>query len=215
MPAAFSIFDNISPDEYEQMMACFHAVKRQYLPGETIVSYGTGSSLIGILLEGEATATRTHPDGRQTILERLERGNIFGEPLSTASDISLVQIICQKKAAVQFIDYSHLMKRCPKACPFHSQLVSNALQLLSQKAVRLSERLDILSQRTIRAKLSFYFLLMSKKEQSSSFDLPFSMSDLADYLSVDRSAMMRELKKMKEEGLLSIQKRRVTVCGKR
>ena len=34
------------------------------------------------------------------------------------------------------------------------------------------------------------------------FTLPFSLTDLADYLNVDRSAMMRELKLLKEDGLV-------------
>ncbi len=211
MPAKVSILDHISQEEYKRMMVCFHAIERSYMPGEIITTFGQGSALVGILLDGEAVVMRTHFDGRQTILEQLEEGDIFGETLSAAaSETSLIQIISYKRTRIQFIDYGHLVKRCSNACSFHSQLVSNALMLISQKAVQLSERLDILSQRTIRDKLLSYFSLLSKKNKSESFDLPFTMSDLADYLSVDRSAMMRELKKMREEGLVNVNKRAVT-----
>lgn len=215
MDNKLSLFDNITKEEYDRMMICFHAGKRQYLPGEVIASYGEKSPLIGAVLEGKVLMLRTNYDGRQVILEQLSTGDIFGEALSSASsNTSLVQIICEKKAVVQFIDYSHLIKRCPNACPFHSQLTSNVLQLISQKAVRLSERLDLLSQRSIRDKLLLYFYQLTQKEGSDTFELPFSMSALANYLSVDRSAMMRELKKLKEEGLVKTNKRQITFCDK-
>lgn len=134
-------------------------------------------------------------------------------PLSVfSSKTDIIQVVCSKTCCVEFIDYYHLTKRCPRACSFHSTLVSNALHLLSLKAVHLSERLDILSQRTIREKLLRCFTLMAADQQAScSFTLPFSLGTLADYLCVDRSAMMREIGKMKKEGLLQMDKRQITL----
>ena len=43
--------------------------------------------------------------------------------------------------------------------------------------------------------------------------MPFSFTTLADYICCDRSAMMRELGQMKEEGLVSIDKREVKMIG--
>ena len=94
---------------------------------------------------------------------------------------------------------------------FHSQLVNNALQMISQKAVQLSERLEVLSQRTIREKIQCYFSILATQAGTNHFTLPFSYSTLADYLSVDRSAMMREMKKMKDEGLLQTARYEITL----
>lgn len=193
-------------------MICFHSHQKHYPSNEIISTYGTQSSKIGILLEGEIMIIRTHYDGRQTILEHLEPGDIFGEMLSVIpNSISLVQVVSVRPCFVQYIDYQCLIKRCSKACPWHSTFVHNALHLISQKAVHLSERLEVLSQRTTREKLICYFSLASFHSHSNTFQLPFSLSTLADYLSVDRSAMMREIKKLKDDHLISIVKRRVTV----
>lgn len=73
------------------------------------------------------------------------------------------------------------------------------------------ERLEVLSQRTIREKLQCYFSLLNARYRTSTFTLPFSFSALADYLSVDRSAMMRELKKMKEDGLIQTDRHEITL----
>ena len=53
--------------------------------------------------------------------------------------------------------------------------------------------------------------VLAARSGGSDFSLPFSLSALADYISADRSAMMRELKKMREEDLLSVHGRDVTL----
>jgi CRP-like cAMP-binding protein len=90
-------------------------------------------------------------------------------------------------------------------------LVQNMLRLISEKAQSLSERVDVLSRRSIREKLLCYFRQLSEKTGSSTFTLPFSLSTLADYIATDRSAMMRELKRLREEGLLRSDGRRFTL----
>lgn len=208
-----ALFQGITESEYREMMHCFHADKKVYHPDQIICTYGDERRKIGILSEGEASLIRIQEDGRQTLLEYLHAGDIFGEPLSVfSSKTDIIQVVCSKTCCVEFIDYYHLTKRCPKACSFHSTLVSNVLHLLSLKAVHLSERLDILSQRTIREKLLRCFTLMAADQQADcSFTLPFSLGTLADYLCVDRSAMMREIGKMKKEGILQMDRRNITL----
>ena len=82
---------------------------------------------------------------------------------------------------------------------------------MSQTATKLGERVEILSQRSIRGKLKSYFHIMSIRSCTDTFLPPFTLSTLADYLSIDRSAMMRELKKLREEGLVDVQRRNVRV----
>ena len=71
----------------------------------------------------------------------------------------------------------------------------------------------MLSRRSIRDKLLCYFRQLAEKEQSRTIQLPFSLSVLADYIATDRSAMMRELKRLKEEGVLKSEGRRITLCS--
>lgn len=212
MQTKISLFTGITPDEYKRMMSCFHAVEKSFSADETICFFSDHPDRIGCLLEGEAAIIRTHLDGRQTILEYLKEGDVFGSALSALSpDCDSLQVVCIKNCKIQFIDYAHLIKRCPNACSFHSLLVSNALQLISRKAIALSEHLEILSQRTTREKLLCYFEKLAQEQHSDSFTLPFSLTTLADYLSVDRSAMMRELKKLKAEGIVKSDRKTFTL----
>ena len=83
--------------------------------------------------------------------------------------------------------------------------------IMTERAAALSERVEVLSRRSIREKLLCYFGLLAGQRQKPSFQLPFSLSALADYISADRSAMMREMRKMREEDLISTEGRSVTL----
>ena len=82
------------------------------------------------------------------------------------------------------------------------------LRLMSDKSQALSERVDVLSRRSIREKLLCYFRQLAGKNGGKTFTLPFSLSTLADYIATDRSAMMRELKRLREEELITSDGRR-------
>ena len=135
------------------------------------------------------------------MLEDLNTGGVFGKTLAFAGDTGdRLEVVCRRPCEVLFIDYAHILSRCEHACLRHSILVQNMLGLISDKAQALSQRVDVLSRRSIREKLLCYFRQLSRETGSATFTLPFSLSTLADYIATDRSAMMRELKRLREEG---------------
>ena len=204
-----AIFYSITREEIDAMMHCFQAKRKKYTCGDTIVMYASEFDQIGILLYGEAELVRYEEDGARTILERYDSDHIFGKlnivPAETAS------IICSKDCEVITFSYYHLVDRCPNVCAHHSTLVVNVLHLMIERTQNLSSRIDILSHRTLRGKLIAYFETTAKQMGSRSFRLPFSINDLADFLCVNRSAMMREMKKMKEEGVFSSKGRQIVL----
>ena len=134
---------------------------------------------------------------------------MFGENLGFAWTDDGFFLLAEEDCSVLFIDYEHIVKRCPKACAHHSTVVSNLVKLMSEKTQALSEHLEILSRRTTREKLTAYFSMLAAKNKSLYFTLPFSQTSLADYICVDRSAMVRELKRMSDEGMIEIERRNV------
>lgn len=208
------LFTDITYDSYLQMLDCFHAVQKSFRPDELIYDLTVpGSNSVGIIERGEASLIRIDEEGVSTVLEELTTGGVFGRTLafSTSGQDSL-EVVCRTPCDVLFIDYPHILKRCERACTHHSLLVQNMLRLMSGKAQSLSERVDVLSRRSIREKLLCYFGQLAAKEGSSTFTLPFSLSTLADYIATDRSAMMRELKRLREEGVLRSDGRKITLC---
>ena len=111
--------------------------------------------------------------------------------------------VCAKsETRVLFIAYEHVIKRCENACKFHSQLVSNLLQMIALRASQQASRIYVLSRNSVRKKIMAYLNSVAGEKQSKCFTLSMSYTTLAEYLSVDRSAMMREMKNLVDEGII-------------
>lgn len=204
-----TIFKNISLNDIECMLKCFGARKMIYKKDRTIISNVLNTKMVGVILSGNANMVRYDYNGNRTIIEKLVPDSVFGEVFSyLGNDIS---VIATTDCEVLFIDYDHIINRCRKNCVHHAMLTDNVLKLLSKKIIELNGRLEVLSKRTIRDKLLSYFNLLAKGKSSRTFHLPFNYTELADYLSVDRSAMMRELKNLKEEGFITTNGRKVVL----
>ena len=205
---AFQIFSGISADDFNHMHTCFNMQTKFFSKDDTLLSGHAESQNVCVLQKGTASIVWFDENGNRMILEQLTEGNIFGGLFSYAED---TYIVFGSECSVLYIDYACIIRQCENACECHSRLISNVLQLISQRTRALSAKINILSQRTTRGKLTAYFTMLQGRQKRRYITLPQSLSDLADYLCVDRSAMFRELKKMKEEGLLTSKGRNFTL----
>ncbi len=193
------LFENISTESLQAMRLCFGVVDKTFRADEVVYDFDLRRNLVGVITDGSAYVERIDAEGGRTILEHLHKGGVFGEMLmfeNVAGDT--LRVISDKQCKVSFLPAGQLTKRCENACTHHSVLVENMFRLVTDKATSLSERVEVLSRRTIRDKLMCYFSQQAAHNGSDTFQIPFSLSTLADYISADRSAMMRELKKMRQ-----------------
>ena len=205
------VFDNISDKEPEKMMICFKSQIKTFPAHEQLLSSSASANQIGVLLSGEADLIKYDYDGYRSIIEHLTDQDIFGHLLLQPFDETPMEVVSCTNCQVLFFDYKCLIKRCTHACTHHSMLVNNVLQIFSSKTRQLHTRLNILSQRSIRNKLLTYFRHLAYEHHSDSFILPFTLNSMADYLFIDRSAMLREMKKMRDENLIQSKGRRITL----
>ncbi|WP_101910312.1 helix-turn-helix domain-containing protein [Marasmitruncus massiliensis] len=56
-----------------------------------------------------------------------------------------------------------------------------------------------------------YFLALSTQQKSKSVLLPVTKKQLANYFGVQRPSFFRELKRMKDEGLIDITNKRIPI----
>ena len=209
---ATSLFDGVSPSEYAAMKTCFKAQVKTHRKGEEVPM---PAARVGVVQRGALSLIKTDIDGTRTIFEQLGKGGVFGDMLGYAWADASFFLIADEDSDVLYIDYEHIVKRCPNACTHHSTVVANLVRLMSEKTQALSEHLEILTRRTTREKLLAYFSLLAAKNRSSYFTLPFSQTRLADYICVDRSAMARELRRLADEGVLEVDRRNVKLIGSR
>ena len=206
------LLEGVSPQECQAMRACLGVYEQYFRPGDIVYDLGGGRNMLGVLTDGAAVIERVDGKGERTILEHLEPGGVFGEMMMFRSAVdNSVVVRCAAPCCVSFLRSEAVLRRCEHACECHSRLVENLFRLVTDKATSLPERVEVLSRRSIREKLLRYFELQAAKNAGGTFFLPFSLSALADYISTDRSAMMRELKKMRQELLVTVSGRRITL----
>ena len=206
-----ALFQNVSIESIEKMMPCFDMKKRNFAEKDIIPTVEGTKEYICLLLEGAVSVSRISIDGSLDLLEYMEDTGVFGDAFAFANREDEFITVCEKDCSGLFIEKGQITKRCSNACQHHTQVVENLLQLMAGKVVHLTEKVDILSHRSIRGKLMSYFRIQSTKQNNLTFELPFSLLKLANYLCIDRSAMMRELKKMKDDEMIEMDGRMVTL----
>lgn len=200
-------FDNIEKEDLKKLLACFEANHIHYSRNTTILSNLTNSSSIGVIEEGSADIIRYNYDGSRTYIETLESGDVFGSFTSIIDEG--LYIISTEETDVTMFSFDKLVNPCRKNCPFHLTLIQNTYKIINAKLSKYNERIEILTKKTIRDKLLSYFSILSKKQINKTIILPNTLTNLADYLAIDRSAMMREIKNLKDEGLIESKGRKI------
>lgn len=181
---------------------CLRMQKKAFAKGEIITTYMEKRKQICILLSGKADLIRYDLQGNKDIIERFYESDIFGEAFYPVNINNELFVEATENCEVLLFLYDDIRVKCRNNCKFHTTLVSYLFELTLKRTISQNTRIEILSKRTIREKLLSYFSLLSGKGFNKTLTLPFSLTNLADYLSVDRSAMMRELKSLVDEGFI-------------
>lgn len=200
-----SIFKDMSHEEINDALNSLGARRITFRKDHIIVSNLVDDDLIGIIINGTASIVNYDYSGNRDIIDSLEYDAVFGKPFFNIN--STVSIIANCDCEVLFIDSHLLVNNGLK----YNKINYNINRLLTSKIYGLYEKLEILSKRTIKEKLLSYFNKISKKRGKKTFNLPITYLELADYLSVDRSAMMREIKKLKDENKIKTDGKKITI----
>lgn len=203
------LFSGVGENDIEAMLACMQAKLCSYKKGEYVLRQGKRVGNIMVLVRGKLHIQRDDYWGNRSIISVVSPGEMFGEAYAAPeSGPILNDVLALEDSAVIFFDVKRIISVCPSACKFHSIAVQNLFFAISEKNRKLVRKLGVMSRRTTREKLIAYLSDEAKRQRSSSFSIPFNRQQLADFLSVDRSAMSNELCRMRDEGLLEFEKNR-------
>ena len=197
------LFAGVGEAELREMLGCLAPRVAEYGRGEVILAAGARTESFGIVLRGGVLIVQDDYWGNRNILAALGPGELFAESFAARPDAPLsVSAVADAPAAVMFLALRRVLGTCPTACPHHRRIIENLLSALSVRNQRLNEKLTHVSQRTTRQKLLSYLSAEAQRKGTPVFEIPFNRQQLADYLSVDRSALSAELSRLKAEGVL-------------
>lgn len=201
------LFYGITPQQRERLWGCLAPAEAEYDKNEYLFHQSETTSRLAIVASGAVSIIKEDYWGNRNIISRAEPGDIFAEVYACLPGTPLaVSAVADEKTAVIYIEIEKITASCAEQCEFHSRLILNLLSEISRKSLMLNEKLTHITRRTTREKLLSYLSAMASGSGSSEFQIPFNREQLADYLSVDRSALSAELSRMRREGLLEYRK---------
>lgn len=199
------LFDKISDKEKDLILKEFEAETLFYRKNSSVLSTNR-TNIIGIVLEGYLQIIKTDYDGKQVIIEELTEGHLFGTTLSNLNNTE-VSIVAKEDSKVLIIEYSMIFNS-NNVKPYISKFLKNLLDITTDIINERNNHIQILTKRSIRDKLLEYFNL-NKTPGSKILYLPSTITDLANYLAIDRSAMSRELKNLRDDGFIETKGKRI------
>ena len=205
-------FVGISENDIIPMLKCLKAEKKSFSKGEYIFRAGDKIKSAAFLLSGKTVIQKEDYWGNLSIINVILPGNLFGEAFAGPDSPDFTgNAIAAENSDILFMDFRRLMTTCSSACSFHHAAVINMFSVITEKNRMLTQKIEHMAQRTTRAKLLSYLSACSVQSGSNSFEIPLNRQQLADYLSVERSAMSNELSKMQSDGIIEYSKNHFTL----
>lgn len=204
------LFRGLKEEEVTSLLHCLNAAERKFQKGQMILSEGSITENIGLVLSGMAVISHGDIWGNTSILGNAVPGSVFAEVYACIpGQPMLVNVVAAEETTVMFMNVGRVLAVCTNACSFHARLIQNLLTICATKSLQLSRRILHTSSKSIRGRLMSYFSECAGRFGSDSFLIPYNRQQLADYLNVDRSAMCNELSKMRKDGVIEYQRNHI------
>ena len=203
-------FEGLTKLQIGKLLVLLGVHRYKYTKGEEILPTIKNENIIGIILDGFAQIMNIEYNGNEIVQENLGKDSVFGTTIS-ATNSENCQIVAKEDTEVLVIDYIKLINPENLNHNYFNIFLSNLFDIINTKFRETNERVKILEKKQIREKLLKYFEIEHKKSRSKNIYLDSSFKDLADYLAIDRSAMFRELKHLKDDKLIEVNGRKIRI----
>ena len=207
----YGLFRDMNQEEIASALACFHARVTEHEKGAVILHAGDRTRSLALVLDGSVTIQSDDFWGNRTILTMIGAGGLFAETYALLHETLLVDAVANTRSEILFLDISKLYELSKTENPWIVPFLSRLLTIAAKKNLTLASRSFDTAAKTIRGRVMSYLNGVALREHARSFEIPFDRQQLADYLNVDRTALSKELGKMKREGLIDFRKNQFAI----
>ncbi len=201
------IFQGMDDNELTASLDFFRAYEQNFKKGSTILHAGDLTDKMGLVMEGSVTVESDDAWGNRSILSKVEAGGFFAETYAVLpKEPLLVNVIANEDCHILFLRIGSLKQLQNNMEQWMIKFVSNLLMLSMHKNLMLSSRSFHTAPKTIRGRVMAYLNSVSMQKHAREFNIPFDRQQLADYLNLERTALSKELSKMKADGLIDYYK---------
>ncbi len=201
------LFKGVPEEDVSRILSAAFPVHHVCQPGEVLVEAGDVSDRFGLVLRGVLTASRPLTTGEDHLIDLYEQGDYFGlENAATRGKQSPVRVAAIERTDVVTFYLDHLLVGISE-----EMVKDNIIAILANDNIRRLYKIDILSRAGLRERVLTYLQLRAAKEGAATFRIGMTQDHLAKYLSVNRSALSKELNDMRREGLIDFKRDQFTL----
>jgi CRP-like cAMP-binding protein len=197
------LFGGIDHESLSVMLDCLKPRIVRCKQREIIVAYGQRFQGIGIIASGKVALTKETYSGNRIIMGILDAGEIFGEVVAFSDNrVWPMTVIAQDESTLLFLPPEKISEHCSNICASHNILIMNMLKILSNRASMLDKKIEHISVRNIRGKISSYLLDVYHRQNANTLILSMKRHEMADYLNIPRPSLSREMGLMRDDGII-------------
>ncbi len=204
------LFSNISKANQGKLLKLIESDYFTFKKNVNVSSLTNDTNNLVIITSGKIQLIRNDYNGNRIIMNEFTDDDLIGSIIIPLSNQEY-ELITKEDTTVIVMDYTRIINYDGNWSYYYQQFIKNLLHIITNKTKEKNDRIEILTKKSIRDKLLEYFKIATQKSGSKIIYLPYSFLELAEYLSVDRCAMSRELKYLKEEGFIKVDYRKITL----
>ena len=199
------LFRGMNMDEIEEALTALGAREESFQKGRLLLTAGDPTDRMGMVLSGSVTIENNDLWGNTTILSHVGKSQIFAETYALLpKEVLLVDVRANEDCRVLFLFLGRLSDGVSSS--WKEKLIENLLLISAHKNLALSGRSFHTSPKSARGRILSYLNSVSLQKDSAEFDIPFDRQQLADYLNLERTALSKELSRMRKDGILECRK---------
>lgn len=204
---ASGLFSGIEPERVDFILTCLNARQEHYEKNTVVWNIGDTLHACALVLSGSLRAESVNASGEHLLMANHRPGALVGDVLmATPGSKSPVYVVASEDSELLFLPFHRIMSGCPRCCPSHTRLRENLVSEIAMKFWAQRQRTGYLSAKTLRQRIAMRLYDESVRTGSLTFSLGGTREDLADFLGANRSALSREIGRMKAEGILDYYK---------
>jgi len=207
-----SLFRDMGEELIDKALICLGAFYRTVPKHGYLLDVGDVIREVGVIISGSAIIVTETANGGRTIIDKLLPGDVYGEAIVCSGiSRSTNRILAVEECEVVKIGMENIIHANLTKCTIRSQIVENLLRLSANRCVSLNRKMDILSHKSVRERVLYYLSDEMERCNRCDFIIRFSRNELAEYLQLDRSALSRELGRIRDDGIIDYDKARFRI----
>ena len=197
------LFAGLTDAEILSVTTCLGTRRRDFTTGDVLTRVGETLTEVGLVLAGEVRVSTAGSHGPGLLVGRFGPGEVFGvDLLADERNRTGRTVTAATDGRALMVAMGRIVHADGPLCTLRSSVVENLMRIALRRNRQLQQQLDIVSSRSLRARICRFLAWQQEAHRSTRFTVDYSRAELAEFLNADRSALSRELSRMRDDGLI-------------